>query len=52
LRWNKVLQHWEGLADHAAIMELAVEQNGNVRRVQTATEPERPKGRGNTSEQS
>jgi hypothetical protein len=33
LRWNKVLQHWEGLADHATISALAGEHDGNVSRI-------------------
>lgn len=52
LRWNKLLQHWEGLADHDTVAALAGEQNGNVRRVRTAAELDRPQGRGSKSEQS
>ena len=33
LRWNKVLHHWEGLADHAAIASFAAEHAGEVQRV-------------------
>ncbi len=33
LRWNKVLHHWEGLADHAAVASLAAEHDGEVQRV-------------------
>ncbi|KUM25576.1 hypothetical protein AU467_25715 [Mesorhizobium loti] len=33
LRWNKVLQHWEGLADHTTIAALAAEHNGAVTRI-------------------
>ncbi len=33
LRWNKVLQHWEGLADHASVCALAAEHDGTVSRV-------------------
>lgn len=36
LRWNKLLQHWEGFVDHDAVAALAAEQNGSVRRVQPA----------------
>ena len=32
LRWNKVLQHWEGLAEHDAVATLAAERGG-VQRV-------------------
>nr|WP_278116354.1 conjugal transfer protein TraD [Mesorhizobium sp. WSM4875]WIE94759.1 conjugal transfer protein TraD [Mesorhizobium sp. WSM4875] len=43
LRWNKVLQHWEGLAEHDTVATLAAEQNGSVRRVNPTpeSEPER-----------
>ena len=34
LRWNKVLHHWEGMANFETIAALAAEQNGSVRRVQ------------------
>lgn len=33
LRWNKFLEHWEGMADHDVVAELAVEENGTVNRV-------------------
>jgi hypothetical protein len=33
LRWNKVLQHWEGLADHASVAALAAEHDGTVSRI-------------------
>lgn len=52
LRWNKVLRHWEGMADHDAIVALAAEQNGRVRRVQPAAATGPDKDRGNTSERS
>lgn len=41
LRWNKVMQHWEGLADHDAVAALAAEQSGSVRRVHPTAESER-----------
>jgi hypothetical protein len=33
LRWNKVLQHWEGHAEHDAVVALAAEKGGVVQRV-------------------
>lgn len=33
LRWNKFLEHWEGLANYDAVVELAAEQSGIVTRV-------------------
>ena len=33
LRWNKVLRHWEGLADNAVVAALAAEHDGEVQRV-------------------
>lgn len=33
LRFNKRLQHWEGLADRDAVAALATEQNGVVKRI-------------------
>lgn len=36
LRWNKFLEHWEGLADHDAVVELAAEQSGIVTRVRAS----------------
>ena len=33
LRWNKVLHHWEGLADHAAVASLAAEHDGKLQRI-------------------
>ena len=33
LRWNKVMQHWEGVADHGEAAELAREHDGVLRRV-------------------
>ncbi|MBZ9709839.1 conjugal transfer protein TraD [Mesorhizobium sp. ESP7-2] len=33
LRWNKFLQHWEGMADHEAVAALAAEQDGAVHRI-------------------
>ena len=33
LRWNKVLQHWEGLAEHEAVATLAAEKGGVVQRI-------------------
>ncbi|MER9126417.1 conjugal transfer protein TraD [Mesorhizobium sp. M0959] len=52
LRWNKVLQHWEGLADHDAVATLAAEQNGSVRRVHSTAESDREPDRGKKSERS
>lgn len=44
LRWNKVMQHWEGLADHDVVAALAAEQNGSVRRVHSTAESDRERG--------
>ncbi len=33
LRWNRVLHHWEGLADHAAVAALAAEHDGKIQRI-------------------
>jgi hypothetical protein len=44
LRWNKVLNHWEGLADHDTVAALAADQNGSVRRVHPTTDSERGRG--------
>lgn len=33
LRWNKVMNHWEGMADHDVVEKLAAEENGSVKRV-------------------
>jgi hypothetical protein len=33
LRWNKLLQHWEGLAHYDAVAELAAEHEGTIVRV-------------------
>ena len=41
LRWNKVLEHWEGLAQHDEVAALAREHNGALRRVRVATEPDK-----------
>ena len=35
LRWNKVLQHWEGIAEHAAVSAIVSPGGGSVRRVRT-----------------
>jgi hypothetical protein len=39
LRWNKVLEHWEGVADHAEVAEVAGENAGALRRVRPPDEP-------------
>lgn len=39
LRWNRVLLHWEGLAEHDAIAPLVSGHSGTIKRVR---EPERP----------
>jgi len=52
LRWNKVLQHWEGLADHDIVAALAAEQGGSVRRVQSAAESDRERDRDRKSDRS
>lgn len=44
LRWNKVLQHWEGMADHEAVAALAAEQDGTVSRI--GPSPDREKAGG------
>jgi len=36
LRWNKLLQHWEGLVDPDAVAELAAEHDGSVTRVRAS----------------
>jgi hypothetical protein len=45
LRWNKVLQHWEGLADPDTVAELCGEHDGALRRLRppdsSTKEPER-----------
>ncbi|SEF14904.1 Conjugal transfer protein TraD [Rhizobiales bacterium GAS191] len=41
LRWNKVLQHWEGLAEHAVVAALAGEHGGTVHRVRPTGEQEK-----------
>jgi Conjugal transfer protein TraD len=46
LRWNKVLHHWEGVANFETIAALAAEQNGSVRRVQTEAQPDPGSDRG------
>ena len=33
LRWNKVLQHWEGIAEHDVLASLASAHGGMIRRV-------------------
>lgn len=33
LRWNKVLHHWEGLAEYDRVAQLAAEHQGEIRRV-------------------
>ena len=40
LRWNKVLEHWEGQAQHAEVAELAGEHGGALRRVRSTTDPD------------
>jgi GH24 family phage-related lysozyme (muramidase) len=44
LRWNKVLRHWEGMADHETVAALAAEQDGTVSRIDPS--PDREKARG------
>lgn len=39
LRFNKVLQHWEGMADHDLVAALAAEQDGVVKRVRARPAP-------------
>lgn len=41
LRWNKVLHHWEGLAEHAVVAPLADEQSGTILRLRPAGTPEK-----------
>ena len=43
LRWNKLLQHWEGLATHDNVAALAREHGGTVRRVRPPDEPPKDK---------
>ncbi|WP_051334202.1 conjugal transfer protein TraD [Mesorhizobium sp. WSM3224] len=52
LRWNKVMQHWEGLADHDVVAALAAEQGGSVRRVHSTAESDRERDRGRKSDRS
>ncbi len=40
LRWNKVLHHWEGLADHAAVASLAAEHDGKLQRIRPQADRE------------
>lgn len=42
LRWNKLLQHWEGMADHDAVTELAAEESGAVNRVRKNDQASEP----------
>jgi hypothetical protein len=49
LRWNKVLQHWEGLAEHGEIAELAREHDGALRRVRPLEETHKDKSREKTA---
>lgn len=42
LRWNKVLHHWEGLAEHAAVATLAAEHKGQLQRVRPPGKRETP----------
>ena len=39
LRWNKVMNHWEGMADHDAVTELAAQESGTVKRVRQGNNP-------------
>ncbi|MER9228403.1 conjugal transfer protein TraD [Mesorhizobium sp. M0664] len=52
LRWNKVMQHWEGLAEHDAVAALAAEQNGTLHRVHSTAPSNREPDRGRKSERS
>jgi hypothetical protein len=40
LRWNKVLHHWEGLADHAAVASLAAQHDGKLERIRSPVDRE------------
>ncbi|WP_011578700.1 MULTISPECIES: conjugal transfer protein TraD [Chelativorans] len=35
LRWNKLLQHWEGFVDHIAVAALTAEHGGSVTRLRS-----------------
>ena len=35
LRWNKVMNHWEGMAEHTNVAEIAAQENGMVKRVRS-----------------
>ena len=37
LRWNKVLQHWEGIAEHATVAPIVSSGGGSIRRVRGDT---------------
>lgn len=39
LRWNKVLQHWEGLGEHDVVTKLVAAHAGSVRRVREPGSP-------------
>lgn len=41
LRWNKLLQHWEGFVDHDAVAKLAAEHEGSVTRLRSVDGPEK-----------
>ena len=42
LRWNKVLQHWEGIAEHDVVAPLASAHGGTIRRVRPGAAAEPP----------
>lgn len=52
LRWNKLLQHWEGLADYDAVAELAAEHDGTVARVRSGDSAGKKSAGGKPSEAS
>ena len=50
LRWNKFLQHWEGLADYEVVAELAAEHNGTVARLRAGDGAVKKSAGGQSSE--
>jgi hypothetical protein len=50
LRWNKFLQHWEGLADYDTVAKLAAEHDGTVARVRAGDGAGKKSAGGKSSE--
>lgn len=49
LRWNKFLQHWEGMANYDAVTGLAAEQGGAVTRVRSGVSADKKPAGGKPS---